>query len=612
MDVWVRNTIHIQMTPPLVTMRSVSLYIGERSLFSDLDLHIQAKDRLCVVGRNASGKSTLLKLIAGKIEVDEGERVCRPGLRIALLDQEVDAGSDNQIISDYVSQILTEVNRDQHRTAAILERLALDPGRLIKTLSGGEVRRMALAKVLVCEPELLLLDEPTNHLDVETIEWLEAYLNGFLGAVVLVSHDRALLGKFSHRVAWLHDGLLRHLDAGFKQFERRSDEIEISEAKSNHKRDRKIVAEEYWLRHGITARRKRNQGRLRKLQALRAERRNVVVAKKKPLVEMDASPRSGRVAIEAKNVNKRYGERVLVKDLSVRVMRGDRIAVIGPNGVGKTTLLRMLIGDLEPDEGCLRLGARLEIIYFDQRREVLDPNQTLWETVCTNGGETVNVRGRSQHVVGYLSDFFFDESQALSPVSSLSGGERSRLLLARLFARPGNLLALDEPTNDLDVETLDLLQEALSEYDGTVLLVSHDRDFIDRIATSTLVLDGIGAVVEYVGGYSDYLRLKPKSAIATRKRNNRATKVTRRLRTSLSYKEQRELEGLPQEIEILSKKIATAEMLLADVDFYRKDPAAFEVATVDLATARAALAHSENRWFDLEAKRDALRAKTAM
>ena len=255
--------------------------------------------------------------------------------------------------------------------------------------------------------------------------------------------------------------------------------------------------------------------------------------------------------------------------------------------------------DLEPDEGCLRLGARLEIIYFDQRREVLDPNQTLRETVCTNGGDTVNVRGRSQHVVGYLSDFFFDESQALSPVSSLSGGERSRLLLARLFAHPGNLLALDEPTNDLDVETLDLLQEALSEYDGTVLLVSHDRDFI-------------GAVVEYVGGYSDYLRLKPKSAIATRKRNNRATKVTRRLRTSLSYKEQRELEGLPQEIEILSKKIATAEMLLADVDFYRKDPAAFEVATVDLATARAALAHSENRWFDLEAKRDALRAKTAM
>ncbi|HIO02368.1 MAG TPA: ABC-F family ATP-binding cassette domain-containing protein, partial [Alphaproteobacteria bacterium] len=273
------------MTPPLVTMRSVSLYIGERSLFSDLDLHIQAKDRLCVVGRNASGKSTLLKLIAGKIEVDEGERVCRPGLRIALLDQEVDVGSDNQIISDYVSQILTEVNRDQHRTAAILERLALDPGRLIKTLSGGEVRRMALAKVLVCEPELLLLDEPTNHLDVETIEWLEAYLNGFLGAAVLVSHDRALLGKFSHRVAWLHDGLLRHLDAGFKQFERWSDEIEISEAKSHHKRDRKIVAEEYWLRHGITARRKRNQGRLRKLQDLRAERRNVVVVKKKPLIE---------------------------------------------------------------------------------------------------------------------------------------------------------------------------------------------------------------------------------------------------------------------------------------------------------------------------------------
>ena len=599
------------MTPPLVTMRSVSLYIGERSLFSDLDLHVQAKDRLCVVGRNASGKSTLLKLIAGKIELDEGQRVCRPGLRISLLEQELDVGSGNQMISDYVSQILTEVNRDQHRTAAILERLALDPARLIKTLSGGEVRRMALARALACDPELLLLDEPTNHLDVETIEWLEVYLNGFPGAVVLVSHDRALLGKFSHRVAWLHDGLLRHLDAGFKQFERWSEEVEVSGTESNHKLDRKILVEEHWLRHGITARRKRNQGRLRKLQALRAERRNLVVAKKKAVLNMDATLRSGRAVIEAENVSKRYGERVLVKDLSVRIMRGDRIAVVGPNGVGKTTLLRMLIGDLEPDEGYLRLGARLEIIYFDQWREVLDPDQTLWQTICPNGGEIVNARGRSQHVVGYLSDFFFDESQARSPVSSLSGGEQSRLLIARLFARPGNLLALDEPTNDLDVETLDLLQEALSEYDGTVLLVSHDRDFIDRIATSTLVLNGIGAVVEYIGGYSDYLRLKPKSAIATLKRNHRTTRVNPRVRTSLGYKEQRELEGLPQEIETLSKKIARAEILLADVDFYRKDPAAFEVATADLAKARAALTQSENRWFELEDKRDSLRAKTA-
>ena len=599
------------MTPPLITMRSVSLYIGERSLFSDLDLHVQAKDRLCVVGRNASGKSTLLKLIAGKIELDEGQRVCRPGLRISLLDQEVDAGSGNQIISDYVSQILPEVKRDQHRTAAILDPLALDPARLIKTLSGGEVRRMALARALVCDPELLLLDEPPNHLDVETIEWLEVYLNGFPGAVVLVSHDRALLGKFSHRVAWLHDRLLRHLDAGFKQFERWSEEVEVSGTESNHKLDRKILVEEHWLRHGITARRKRNQGRLRKLQALRAERRNLVVAKKKPVLNMDATLRSGRAVIEAENVSKRYGERVLVKDLSVRVMRGDRIAVVGPNGVGKTTLLRMLIGDLEPDAGYLRLGARLEIIYFDQWREVLDPDQTLWQTICPNGGEIVNARGRSQHVVGYLSDFFFDESQARSPVSSLSGGEQSRLLIARLFARPGNLLALDEPTNDLDVETLDLLQEALSEYDGTVLLVSHDRDFIDRIATSTLVLNGIGAVVEYIGGYSDYLRLKPKSAIATLKRKHRTTRVNPRVRTSLGYKEQRELEGLPQEIETLSKKIARAEILLADVDFYRKDPAAFEVATADLAKARAALTQSENRWFELEDKRDSLRAKTA-
>ena len=591
-------------------MRSISLKVGEHNLFSDVDLHIQAKDRLCIVGPNASGKSTLLKLIAGKIDADKGTRVCRSGLRIALLDQEVNAGSRDRTILNVVSQGSDEANQSQHQIAAILERLRLDPARTTETLSGGEARRVALARALVCEPELLLLDEPTNHLDIETIEWLESFLNAFRGAAVLVSHDRALLRKFSCRVAWLRDGLLRHLAAGFNQFEKWSEEIEALEAESMHKRERKIAAEEHWIRHGITARRKRNQGRLDKLQALRAERQNAVGEKKIPVLEIGASPMSGRAAIEAHNISKRYGHRFLVNEFSIRVMRGDRIAVMGPNGVGKTTLLRMLIGDLEPDSGCVRMGARLEVVYFDQRREVLDRNQTLWETLCPNGGQTVEVGGRSQHVIGYLSDFLFDEQQARSPVSSLSGGEQSRLLLAQLFARPGNLLALDEPTNDLDIETLDLLQEALGEYDGTVLLVSHDRDFIDRIATSSVVLDGHGVAVEHIGGYKDYRRLKPKPVRTTPGRRRRTVKVVSRVRASLGYKEQRELEGLLEEIELLNKQIARVEVLLADVDFYRKDRVGFEAATANLVKTRAALTKSENRWLELEDKREELRAQT--
>ena len=597
------------MRPPLITLGSVSLKFGARHLFSDLDLHIQTKDRLCIVGRNASGKSTLLKLIAGKIEADAGSRVIRPGLRIALLDQEVDVGSLDQTILNFVSGEVSAANRVQHRIFAMLEQLRLEPERATTTLSGGEARRVALARALVLEPELLLLDEPTNHLDLETIEWLESFLKGFSGATVLVSHDRALLRKFSHRVAWLRDGLLRHLDAGFGQFEPWSEEIEVSEAESRHKRDQKIFAEEHWLRHGITARRKRNQGRLRKLQALRAERKNKVKTRKGFSLGMGSSPMSGRTAIEAHNISKRFGDRILVKGFSSRIMRGDRIAIIGRNGVGKTTLLRMLIGDLHPDAGRVEMGSRLEVVYFDQRREVLDPNQTPWQTLCPNGGQTIETRGRSQHVIGYLRNFLFEEHQAQSPVSSLSGGEQNRLLLARLFVNPGNLLALDEPTNDLDVETLDLLQEALGEYDGTVLLVSHDRDFIDRIATSSIVLDGQGAGIEYVGGYNDYLRVKPNPVSAITRRSVRPPKRSAQVRTSLGYKEQRELDSLPKEIEELNKEIGMLEALLADADFYRKDRIGFEAATVDLEKKRSALTKSENRWLELEGKSEELRAK---
>lgn len=594
---------------PLVSIRSAFLRVSERSLFTDLDFHIQPKERLCIVGRNASGKSTLLKLIAGSMEIDRGERLCRSGLRISLLDQGVATEVSDQKISDYVSEILVEGGQEDHKTASILEQLKLGPTRLMKTLSGGEWRRVVLARALVGEPELLLLDEPTNHLDVDTIEWLETYLNGFEGAVVLVSHDRTLLGKVARRVAWLNDGVLRTLDAGFEYFERWSEEISSSEAEERRKQSRKIVAEERWLRHGVTARRKRNQGRLRKLQTLRAERRSVNIVKKKASLEIDTGASSGNAVIEARNIGKQFDGRVLIKDLTVRIMRGDRIAIVGPNGAGKTTLLRILIGELKPDNGDLKLGTRLKILYFDQRRESLDCNLTLWQTMCPNGGEMVNVRGRARHVVGYLSDFLFDESQVRSPVGNLSGGEHSRLLLARLFARPGNLLVLDEPTNDLDVETLDLLQEALDEYKGTVLLVSHDRDFIDRMATSTIVLDGTGGAIEYIGGYTDYLRFKPKPINIEPKRRRRGTKVPQKARTSLGYKEQHELEGLPRNIEKLNRKLSDLELLLADPNLYLKDPVAFEVVTNDLADVRMALARAENRWIELENKREELETK---
>ncbi|PPR18973.1 MAG: ABC transporter ATP-binding protein uup [Alphaproteobacteria bacterium MarineAlpha9_Bin7] len=594
---------------PLVSIRSAFLRVSERSLFTDLDFHIQPKERLCIVGRNASGKSTLLKLIAGSMEIDRGERLCRSGLRISLLDQGVATEVSDQKVSDYVSEILVEGGQEDHKTASILEQLKLRPTPLMKTLSGGEWRRVVLARALVGEPELLLLDEPTNHLDVDTIEWLETYLNGFEGAVVLVSHDRTLLGKVARRVAWLNDGVLRTLDAGFEYFERWSEEISSSEAEERRKQSRKIVAEERWLRHGVTARRKRNQGRLRKLQTLRAERRSVNIVKKKASLEIDTGASSGNAVIEARNIGKQFDGRVLIKDLTVRIMRGDRIAIVGPNGAGKTTLLRILIGELKPDNGDLRLGTRLKTLYFDQRRESLDCNLTLWQTMCPNGGEMVNVRGRARHVVGYLSDFLFDESQVRSPVGNLSGGEHSRLLLARLFARPGNLLVLDEPTNDLDVETLDLLQEALDEYKGTVLLVSHDRDFIDRMATSTIVLDGTGGAIEYIGGYTDYLRFKPKPINIEPKRRRRGTKVPQKARTRLGYKEQYELEGLPQNIEKLNRKLSDLESLLADPNLYLKDPVAFEVVTNDLADVRMVLARSENRWIELENKREELETK---
>ena len=594
---------------PLLSLNSISLYIGRQTLFYDVGLHIQEKDRLCIVGRNASGKSTLLRLVAGQIEPDDGVRTCRSDLRISLLDQGANAGGSNLQVFDYVSEVLTDVEKDGHRTKALLAQLELEASRSINTLSGGEFRRVALARALVSEPELLLLDEPTNHLDVITIEWLESYLAGFTGAVVVVSHDRTFLNKVSRRVAWLNNGLLKFLDADFTNFESWSEQIEGAEIQVNRRRDKKILAEERWLHRGVTARRKRNQGRLRKLHALRAERRNTKVGAEKPLIEVGAAPGSGDLVIEAAHVTKQFNGKVLFRDMSTRIMRGDRVAIVGPNAVGKTSLLRVLIGDLLPDEGSVQMGTHLETIYFDQRRKSLDHNQTLWQTICPNGGDMVNVQGRLQHVTGYLRKFLFDDRQMKSPVTSLSGGEKNRLLLARLFSHSGNLLALDEPTNDLDVDTLDVLQEALSEFDGTILLVSHDRDFIDRVATSTIILEKSGTATEYVGGYSDSLLVKSPNTNTKVKKTRRKVSGTSSVRTSLGYKDQRELESLPKKINELSKTLTRLEEKLADSRYYTDDPAAFEKATRDLLEAQACLLEKETRWLQLEEKNEKLQTK---
>jgi ATP-binding cassette subfamily F protein uup len=597
------------MPPPILTLRGVSLRFGAEPLFADVELAIGARERLCLVGRNGSGKSTLLKLIAAEIEPDAGARWVRPGLRIARLAQAVDAG-EAATVADFVAAGGGDRPAPAHAVAAALAPLGLAPEAAPATLSGGEARRAALARTLVGKPELLLLDEPTNHLDLPTIEWLERALAGFRGAVVLVSHDRALLARLTRRTAWLDRGRLHVCDRGFDRFEEWQEQVYAADARTLARLDQRLAAETEWLRKGITARRRRNQGRLRALEALRAERRAVQAraGPGAPAFAPAAAEHGGRVALEAERVSKRYAARVVVREVSIRVLRGDRVALSGPNGAGKTTLLRLLAGTLAPDAGTLRLGAGLRAVFFDQDRTALDPEKTLWQTLCPGGGDTVSVRGRRRHVVGFLKDFLFAESQALGPVGSLSGGEQSRLLLAMLLARPSNLLVLDEPTNDLDLETLELLEELLSDYDGTVLMASHDRALIDRLATHTLWLAGDGAVETFVGGYADMVRQRGEVApAAARPRAPARAARARTRRVRLGYRDQRELEALPARIAALEDEIAALEARLSDAGLYGRDRAAFAAASARLGVARAELEGAEERWLELAEAEQALR-----
>ncbi|TYO89980.1 ABC-F family ATP-binding cassette domain-containing protein [Oceanicella actignis] len=608
--------------PPILTLSDVSLGFGGEPVFSDLSLAIHPGERICLVGRNGAGKSTLMRLCAGLIEPDAGERFVRPGARIGHLPQDPDL-SGHATLGDYAAAGLDPAER--YRAEIAMEGLKVRAEADPATASGGERRRAALARALAGAPDLLLLDEPTNHLDIETIAWLEDELGRTRAAYMLISHDRAFLRKLTRQTFWLDRGQVRRVSRGFDGFEDWRDKLLEEEEAQRRKLDRLIKAESRWAVEGISARRKRNMGRVRRLQELRqtraAQRARIGAA----AMAFEGAPQSGRLVIEAERVSKSYAGRSILRDFSLRIMRGDRVALVGPNGAGKTTLLRILTGREAPDSGHVRLGANLVEAYFDQNRAQLDPEKSLWETLTGDAdlgvsgkNDQILVRGRPRHVVGYLKDFLFDERQARGPVKALSGGERARLLLARLMARESNLLILDEPTNDLDIETLDLLQELIADYDGTVLLVSHDRDFLDRTATVCVELPGDGSAGVYAGGWSDMQAQKalapdaapaaPAASAPARKPapEDAARPEPRRPAARLSYKQALRLERLPAEIERLGDEIARLEALLADPELFARDPARFNKAAAALEARRAALSAAEEEWLELEALRESL------
>ena len=595
------------MKTPILSLRSVSLSIGGKMIFEDGDVSVLRGDRIGLVGRNGTGKTTCLRLLTDRIEPDSGECTKQAGLRIGYLEQDVSRASKKsvyQFVADGFENATDEYIPS--RIASTLDSLKLSSERLIGQLSGGEVRRAALARAILLNPDLLLLDEPTNHLDVGTIEWFEGWLLSFKGAVIVVSHDRALLRRITARTIWLYGGEIKVHDGGFDSFEIWSEKIKVSEAESVRKRRQKLSEEEQWLSRGVTARRKRNQGRLRKLKTLRVERREAREQGMYGVLGPAVSEQGGGIALEAKDISMQYAGQHIVREFSIRIRRRDRIAITGPNGAGKTTLLRLLVGDLAPQSGTVTLGPKTLPLYFDQHRELVNPQNTLWESMCPQGGDAVEVGGKSQHVVGYLRKFLFSEAQLRKPVASLSGGERSRLLLAKIFAGTGNLFGLDEPTNDLDMETLELLQEVISDYQGTVLFVSHDREFIDRVATSVLAVDGSGSVTEYIGGYGDYLRLRPSPKRPIAKKRGAKTKELTKSRTSLSYKETRELEKLPAEINDLNQKFKELGKVLSDPTLYKRDRPLFEKITDEATFVEEKIRQSESRWVELEEKQEML------
>ncbi|HJT39230.1 MAG TPA: ATP-binding cassette domain-containing protein [Sphingobium sp.] len=619
------------MAAPILSFENLGLSQGTHWLFRNLDIFVGERDRLALIGRNGAGKTTLLKLIAGQIEPDEGNRSARPGARVIMLEQDPDV-SGFATLRDFA--LAGQFVPPAHEVEAIASQLGTDLNREAATASGGERRRAAIARALASEPDLLLLDEPTNHLDIDAIDWLEGWLARYNGAFIVISHDRAFLTRLTRQTLWLDRGGIRRNEIGFGGFEEWMEAVYAEETRAAEKLDAKLKIEAHWLERGVTARRKRNQGRLAKLWEMRAQRAAMVGPQGIAKIAVAADDSKTKSVITAEHVTKSFplpfasseveklerdrvstsldtnGEeragRTVIKDFSLRIQRGDRIGIVGGNGAGKTTLLKLLTGELAPDTGQVRQAKSLDMIFIDQQRSLMQPDKRVRD-VLAEGGDWIDVRGSRKHVHGYLKEFLFDPSLAEARVGTLSGGERSRLLFAREFARESNLLVLDEPTNDLDLETLDLLQEVIADYDGTVLIVSHDRDFLDRTVTVTLGLDGSGTIDVIVGGYADWVaKRQPKNAPRVEKKT--VAPPPRSAATKLSYKDQRDFDLLPQRIEEIEAAIARDEQALADPSLYSRDPKRFDALTKAIEKARADKDAAEERWLELAEKAEGLGA----
>ncbi len=591
------------MSAPVLAYEGVALVQGSGWLFRDLNLYLQPRDRLALIGRNGAGKTTLLRLLADHIEADKGRRTIVPGTRVVMLEQEPDL-TGYATLRDYT--LSGDDAPARHDVEAIADQIGIDLGRACATASGGERRRAAIARALAQEPDVLLLDEPTNHLDIGAIDWLEDWLGRYKGAFIAISHDRTFLTRLTRATLWLDRGAIRRADIGFGGFEAWMEKVYADEARNAERLDAKLKLEEHWLQRGVTARRKRNQGRLEKLHQMRAQRAAMLGPQggaKLGLANDDIRTKS---VITADQVSKSYDGRAIIKDFSLKITRGDRIGIVGANGAGKTTLLKLLTGEIAPDAGKVTLAKTLDGVIIDQQRSLMAPEKTVRDVLC-EGGEWIEVRGVKKHIQGYLKEFLFEPGMTETLVGSLSGGERSRLLLAREFARASNLLVLDEPTNDLDLETLDLLQEVISDYEGTVLIVSHDRDFLDRTVTITLGLDGSGKVDVIAGGYADWVAKRHAAKTAPKKTAAKAPPaLPAKSATKLSFKDQRDYDLLPARIEAIEAAITRDEAALSDGDLYTRDPAKFAALMQAIETARTEKDAAEERWLMLADQVDGL------
>ncbi len=598
------------MAPPLIQLKDIALTFGGTPLLSGVELSVSQSERVCLIGRNGSGKSTLLKIVAGLVESDSGSRFVQPGATIRYLPQEPEFAGFATTLA-YVEAGLGPGD-DIYQARYVLEQLGLHGDEDPEHISGGEARRAALARVLAPSPDILLLDEPTNHLDLTTIEWLEGDLASRRSALVIISHDRRFLSNLSRSTAWLDRGQIKQIDRGFSAFETWRDEVLAEEERDQHKLDRKIVMEEHWLRYGVSGRRKRNVKRLGNLYALREQRRDYRGTEGNANLAANEAEKSGKLIIEAKGIGRTYGDRKIVDDFSIRIQRGDRIGIVGPNGAGKTTLIEMLTGVNAPDNGSIRFGANIEMATLDQHRESLDPKSTLADALTGGGTDNVMVGGKPKHVVSYMKDFLFKQEQMRTPLEKLSGGERGRLMLARALAKPSNLLVLDEPTNDLDLETLDVLEEMLGDYEGTVILISHDRDFLDRVVTSVIAPEGDGQWIEYAGGYTDMLkqrgadlkRAAVKAAVSETAKVSKGSAPSGTPKRRLNFNEKHALDTLPKRITHLQAEIAKQQRHLSDPNLYKKDRKKFDAASAALSDAQKELLAAEDKWLELEMLRD--------